>query len=127
MSERDALRAVLRVGGTVATLAGLDTVVRGARSILGEGTANAPVESELRFYSAFYVGYGLTVLRVADRADRDAAAVRAVAGTLFLAGLARAGGWAAAGRPTPLQRALLGIELVAPPVLTAWQARVARN
>lgn len=127
ISERHALRGLLRAGGIVAIGAGLDTIVRGARSVIGEGTANAAVESELRFYSAFYVAYGLAVLRVAPRADRDPAAVRAAAGTLFLAGVGRAGGWAAAGRPTPVQRALLAIELAAPPLVTAWQARVARH
>ena len=120
-----ALRAVVYVGGAVAIAAGLDTVVRGARSIPGRQVANAAVESELRFYAAFYVAYGVAVLRVAPRADRDTAAVRALAGALLLAGLARAGGWLAAGRPEPLQRGLLTIELAAPPLVTAWQSRLA--
>lgn len=47
------------------------------------------------------------------------------AGVLFLAGLARAGGWLAVGRPRPLQRALLAVELAAPPAIVAWQARLA--
>lgn len=82
------------------------------------------MESELRFYGGIYVGYGLAMLRVAPRADQDTTAVRALAGTLFLAGLARAGGWRAVGRPHRLQLALLAIELAAPPLLTAWQARL---
>jgi hypothetical protein len=51
--------------------------------------------------------------------------VRALAAALFLAGLARAGGWLAVGKPHPLQRALLVIELAAPPAMVAWQARLA--
>jgi hypothetical protein len=47
-----------------------------------------------------------------------------VAGTLFLAGVARAGGWLAAGTPDKVQRALLAIELGAPPAIVAWQARM---
>lgn len=119
------LQAALATGGVVATTAGLHTVIAGARSIAGEATANPSVESELRFYAAFYVAYGVAALRVAPRADRDAAAVRALAGSLFLAGLARAGGWLAVGRPHGLQRGLLAIELAAPPVVVAWQGRVA--
>ena len=119
------LRAIIRIGGVIATAAGLHTVIAGARSIPGQRTANPSVESELRFYAAFYLAYGVVALHVAPRADRDAAAVRALAGALFLAGLARAGGWLAVGRPHGLQRALLVIELSAPPVVVAWQGRVA--
>jgi len=71
--NRSALRAVFRVGGAVATVAGLHSVAAGARSIAGQNMANASVESELRFYAAFYVAYGLAALRVAPRADRDGA------------------------------------------------------
>lgn len=120
-----ALRAVLYLGGAVATTAGLHTAVTGGRSVPGEGLANAGLESELRFYGVFYAAYGTAVLRVAPRADHDAEAVRALAATLFVAGLARAGGWRAVGRPHPLQRALLAIELAAPPAIAACQARVA--
>jgi hypothetical protein len=125
--NRSALRAVFYAAGVVATVAGLHTVAAGAKSIAGQDVANASVESELRFYAAFYVAYGLVALRVAPRADRDSAAVRALAGALFLAGLARASGWLAAGRPHELQRGLLVIELAAPPAIVAWQARVARR
>jgi hypothetical protein len=89
--------------------------------------ANPSLESELRYYAAFYVAYGAFALHVAPRADRDTAAVRALAGALFLAGLARAGGWLAAGRPHGLQRGLLVVELAAPPLVVAWQGRVAHG
>jgi hypothetical protein len=119
-----ALRAVFRIGGVVATAAGLHTVIAGARSIAHQRTANPSLESELRFYAAFYVAYGVVALRVAPRADRDVAAVRALAAALFLAGLARAGGWLAVGRPHGLQRGLLVIELAAPPIVIAWQRQL---
>ena len=112
------------VAGTVATGAGLHTVVAGAKSLPDQDLANPSVESELRFYAAFYVAAGVVALGVAPRADRDTTAVRALAGALLLAGLARAGGWLAAGRPHGAQQALLVIELAAPPAIVAWQARV---
>jgi hypothetical protein len=124
-SSARALKALFYVAGTVATVAGLDTVIRGVRSVPRQRPGNPSIESELRFYAAFYTAYGLAVLGVAPRADRDTSAVRALSGALFVAGLARAGGWIAAGRPHPLQRFLLGIELVAPPLIVAWQARLA--
>ena len=120
------LRAAFYVGGAVATSAGLHTIVAGGRSLPGRELANPTLESELRFYAAFYVTYGLAALRVAPRADRDTAAVRALAGALFLAGLARAGGWLAVGKPPLLQRALLAIELAAPPAIVIGQAQLRR-
>jgi hypothetical protein len=123
--SRSALRAVFYVGGVLATLAGLHTAAAGARSIAGQDRANAAVERELRFYAAFCVAYGLVALWVAPRADRASAAVRAVAGALFLAGPARASGWLAVGMPHEFQRGLLVVELAAPLPIVAWQARLA--
>ena len=119
------LRAVFYVGGVIETTAGLHTVIAGAKSIPAQELANPSVESELRFYAAFYAAYGLVALRIAPRVDRDATAVRAFAGALFLAGLARAGGWLAVGPPHRRQRGLLVIELAAPPLIVLWQARLA--
>jgi hypothetical protein len=122
---RRAFRATVYAAGAVATGAGLHTILTGVRSIPG-GTAapGAAVESELRFYSAFYVAYGIAALRTAPQADRDVTGVRALAGTLLLAGLARAAAWRSAGAPNGPQRALLAIELAAPPALVAWQSRL---
>jgi hypothetical protein len=118
------LRAVLHLSGAVATAAGLHTVIAGAKSIPGEKLANPSVESELRFYAAFYLAYGIAALRVAPRAERETAAVRALAAALFVAGLARTAGWLAAGNPGRLQRGLLVVELAGPPLVVALQAQV---
>jgi hypothetical protein len=123
--QRGALRAVFYVGGLFATAAGLHTAISGAKSVLGQDLANPSLESELRFSGAIYVAYGLVALRVAPRADRDTGAVQRHLGALFLAGLARAGGWLTVGRPRGYQRGLLVIELAMPPLVVAWQARLA--
>ena len=116
------LRAMLGLGGLVATSAGLHTVAVGGRSFPPWRHANPMVESELRFYSAYYVAYGLTLLRTAARAEPDPAAGRALAGALFLGGIARAGAWLKVGRPHPFQQALLALELAIPPLILAQQA-----
>jgi hypothetical protein len=119
-----ALRASLYLGGAVATAAGLHTVAAGARSIPGEKQqASPPLESELRYYGAFYAAYGLALLRLAPRAEQEPATVRAAAGVLLVAGLARAGGWLAAGPPHPAQRVLLAIELGAPVAIASLVQR----
>lgn len=122
------MRFVLGLGGLVATAAGLDTAIRGARSIIGEPLASARLESELRFYAGIYVAYGAALLRAARRADTDtdAAEVARLATALFAGGAARAVGWARAGRPHPGQIALLAIELAGPPALVIAQRRTQR-
>lgn len=105
-------RALLALVGAVATGAGLDTVWRGARSIPGTAAvADAGIESELRFYSAFYVAYGAVLLRAAAR---DTASLRALAAPLLAGGAARAVAWARVGKPTVAQRLLLVVELAGP-------------
>ena len=99
-------------------------MVAGARSLPGlDREADPILDSELRYYAGFYMAYGLAALRVAPRADQDIRSVRALAGALFMSGLARAGGWFAKGAPHPVQRGLLAIELATPPLLIALQAR----
>jgi Domain of unknown function (DUF4345) len=122
-----ALRAGFYAGGLVATAAGLHTVIAGARSLPGKPAAGPAVDGELRFYAAFYAVYGIALLRTAPRADVDTGAVRALAGAMFLAGAGRAGGWLATGRPHPVQRALLALELALPPLAVALQSRAVRR
>src|SRR5687768_7867995 len=74
--RRRVLRATFYTGGVAATAAGLHTVLAGGRSLPGEDLGKPSVESELRFYAAFYVAYGLALLRIAPRADHEPAAVR---------------------------------------------------
>jgi len=115
---------VLALGGLVATAAGLDTAIRGARSVIGEPLASVRLESELRFYAGIYVAYGAALLRAARRTETDAGEVERLAAALFAGGTARAVGWARAGRPHPGQLALLAIELAGPPALVAAQRRM---
>lgn len=121
-----ALRGLLYLGGAVATGAGADTAIRGARSLPGKPGSNPAIESELRYYGAFYAAFGIHALRLAARAERDPAGVRAVAAVVFAGGVARARGWLREGAPNAGQIALLAIELSAPPVVAALQARAGR-
>ncbi len=123
-SSRRALRAVLYAGGTLATVTGFHTAATGARSLPGQEPANPVIESELRFFAAIYVAFGLTALRVAPHADREPERVRALMAAILLAGLARAGAWRATGKPHPGQRLLLAVELTLPPAVAALQRRV---
>lgn len=119
------LRRALHACGCVATAAGLRTVLAGGRSVPPYRHVDPRIDSELRFYAAFYVAYGLTLLRLAGSADRDARTLRALSAPLFLAGLARTAAWAQVGRPHPGQQVLLALELALPPLALAEQKRAA--
>jgi hypothetical protein len=116
---------VLTVGGAVAVATGIFGIATGADGVPGDDAASASVESELRFLYVFWAAYGLALIRVAPRAVGEAWAVRALALVLFAAGLARAVAWLDGGRPHGLFVALMIVELVLPPVIVAWQARLA--
>jgi hypothetical protein len=123
-SSISALRGLCYAGGAVATAAGLHSMLTGAGSVPGGQAARAPVDSELRYYGAFYAAFGLALLRTAPRAEREPAAIRALAATVFAGGIARARGLSF-GRPHPAQLGLLTAELTAPPALLVLQARAA--
>ena len=119
------LRGLLYAGGALATTAGLHTLLTGGKSFPPWRHADPLLESELRYYGGFYAAFGLHVLRTAPRADRDPDAVRAIAATVFVSGLGRARGWAKVGKPHPLQRLLLALELGLPLLMVAGQGRAA--
>lgn len=85
----------------------------------------ASEESEFRFFAAFWIAYGVAALWVAPRVDRETTAVRALALALFAGGLARGMAWIAAGPPHALFIALMGLELLIPPLAIWWHNRVA--
>ena len=127
MADRvNRLRTLLRIAGAVPIAAGLHTLVAGGRSVPPWRPAGAMVESELRYYSAFYVAYGATALRAAAQEELEPAVVKGLAAALFLGGVGRGAAWLSAGAPHPLQRALLALELTVP-VLIAAEAGAIRH
>jgi uncharacterized protein DUF4345 len=121
------LQLLLALTGTVAIVTGVFGVVTGGDGIPGEGSSDASVESELRFLYVFWIGYGLAMLYVVSQVETATLAVRALAAILFAAGLARAFAWIDAGRPDALFAVLMVAELVLPPLMVVWQARLASS
>lgn len=118
------LQALLTVVGLVAVATGLFAVLTGAAGMPGENEASASVESELRFFAAFWFAYGVVALRTAPRVGVETTVVRALALALFVAGMARAAAWIAVGRPHALFVGLMIVELIGPPLVVVWQARL---
>ena len=122
----DALRRTLYLLGVIPILAGASTVLLGADSVIGAGDASPNLESELRFYSVWWIGAGLFLIWLAPRVEQRTLETRVFCGLLFLGGLSRVLAALATDWPSAGQIVLMAIELTLAIVLAAWQARVAQ-
>ncbi|MCA1726915.1 MAG: DUF4345 domain-containing protein [Actinobacteria bacterium] len=92
---RRGLQIILALLGVVATVFGLVSVFGGADAVLGSGGASADVDSELRFYAAWYVVAGVltggrsAILDGRDRTHRSPRAGRRARGDRPRAGARR--------------------------------------
>lgn len=118
-------RAVVVVAIVAMTTGALSVALGSAIVPGGDGTA-ASVESELRFYAAWWFGAGLLLLHLAPRLDERVAEFRGVCAVLFVGGVARALGIAHAGAPHWSLLVLMALELLLPPLLVFWHLRTAR-
>jgi hypothetical protein len=123
---RTALRTLLAALGTIAFVAGLVTVFTGTGGMPGDNPTTPNVESELRFYSTFWTGFGVLALYAARRPERETMLLRGLSVFLFLGGIARIFAWLASDRPDPQFLVLMGLELTLP-VFIVWAQTRVRN
>ena len=120
------LRRTLYVVAVIPVVAGAATVALGADSVPDAGDPSPSLESELRFYSVWWIGAGLFLMWLAPRVERRTLELRVFCALLFLAGLSRVFAALATDWPSRGQIILMVVELVLPIVFVVWQARVAR-
>src|SRR5687767_393150 len=118
---------MLYVLAVIPILTGAWTVALGAESVLGAGDASPNLESELRFYSVWWIGAGLFLLWLAPRVAERTLEVRVFSALLFFSGVSRLLAALDTDWPSKGQLMLLGLELVLPIVLVGWQAGIARR
>ena len=119
------LRRTLYVLAVVPVVAGAATVLFGGDSILGADEASASIESELRFYSVWWIGAGLFLAWLAPRVHERTRELRVFCALLFLSGLSRVFAILDTDWPTTGQVVLMALEFTLPVVLVVWQASVA--
>jgi hypothetical protein len=122
--DRAGLQAALRAIGVVAVVAGARGMLLGAREA-GDGAAAASVDSEYRFYAAWYHVMGYLLLRAARSPEVEPAVVRACAGGFFAAACARLLSRRSLGPPRRSQTLLTAAELALAAGLPLWRARAA--
>ena len=127
MTSRKVFQLLLVVLGTVALVAGGLGVVFGAAVIPGSPDAAPSVDSELRFFAAWYVAAAVAIFRAARNPEESRDAIRLVGAAFFLAASGRLISLVVVGRPHVQFIILMVIEFLLPIVLIPWQAAVARG
>ena len=121
------MSTALRILAIVPVATGLSSLVLGSSIIPGGEGTGASVESELRFYSAFWVGFGLYLWTLAPDVAHRGTELRIASAVLVLGAAGRALAIADVGRPHTWFIVLMALEVLIPAVLVPWQARVARQ
>ena len=121
------LRRTLYAVAVIPIVAGAATVTLGADSVPGAGSPSPSLESELRFYSVWWIGAGLFLIWLAPRVERRTLELRVFCALLFLAGLSRVFAAIATDWPSRGQIILMVLEFVLPIVFVLWQAAVVRR
>jgi hypothetical protein len=122
---RRGLQVLLAVVGAVAVVAGIYAVLFGADRVVGTTDISANVDSEFRFYAAWYVIAGALLLGALRAVERERRIIRVVAAGFFLGACGRVLSIIATGTPSRLYIALMVTEFVLPAVIVPWQAVVA--
>jgi hypothetical protein len=117
MTGRRVARALVGLLGVVAITTGAVVFLGGPEAGTDGSPVPASVDTEFRFFSAFWIGLGVFALRTALRGPVPQGTLAAVTGALFLGGVGRILSLADAGRPHALFLVLMAIELAAPAVL----------
>jgi Domain of unknown function (DUF4345) len=123
-SSRRGLQALLSALGAVAVVSGTLSVLFGAGIILDSGAYSPSVDSEVRFYAAWYAAAGALVLRAVPRVESEGRVIRMVGVVFFVAGCARLLSLVFVGRPHALFMVLMVVEIALPLVILPWQAQV---
>lgn len=124
---RRGLQVVLVVGGLVAITTGLVAIIGGADTFPGSPSMENPADNEGRFLNAFWIAFGVALLWVAPRVERETTLIRFLAAALFLGGLARVISIIDVGEPADMQYVLMGIELTLAPLVVVWQTLLGRS
>lgn len=124
-SSRRGLRLLLTAFGVVAVAFGAISILFGAGAVLGHGAASASVDSELRFYAAWYVVAGWLALRAAREPEREAFLIRVLCAGLLVGAGGRLISLGVSGRPHPAFMVLLALELLVP-AMALWLQRSIR-
>ena len=122
-----ALQAVWSALGVVALAFGLLSVFTGADTLPGIETVSPTVDSELRYYAAWYAAAGVAVLWSARAIESRGLVIRLVCAALFVGACGRLISLLTVGTPHVLSLVLMGLEFAIPVIVLPWHAALTRG
>jgi hypothetical protein len=125
--SRLGLQVLLGVVGVVAVVAGGSAVISGAAQVIGGEGFSVNVDSEFRFFAAWYVIAGVLLLRAIPDIEQHGRIVCTVAAGFVLAACGRLISIVSVGTPDRWYVLLTVVELVLPLVIIPWQLHLSRR
>jgi len=108
-------KVILYLISVVALLTGLNALIGGVAAIPGyQGVFDATVDNEIRFFSVFWIGFGLVCFSTARALDANRRFIPYIASLFFLSGVGRLLSLTLVGRPVLPLVAVMVLELTVP-------------
>ena len=122
--SRRALQIVTGLLGAIPIATGLIGLL-GVRDPLLVRCVPISLDSNLRFYSGLWLGFGIAMYSILPSIERQTVLFRAFWGAIFLGGLGRFVSTVGVGAPPAPFLAVIALELVGAPFFILWQRQVA--
>ncbi|QVQ54314.1 DUF4345 domain-containing protein [Spiractinospora alimapuensis] len=116
---RGVVRAVLAGTGVLGLTTGSLIAARGGAALPGGRECGPSEESAMRFYAVWWALGGAVMLNAARSESPNPVVANTAAGAIFVGGLARLGAAWKTGWPHPFFRAMIAMEMLAPPAFVA--------
>jgi hypothetical protein len=124
---RLAFQAFLVVFGVVAIGISLLHLAVGPTAIIGGVPVNPTMDGEDRFFAGLFLCFGAAVVWCARGVQHKRIYVNVLAAAFFAGGIGRLLAMISVGAPHPFYVAMLGVELVLPPLMVLAAKRVAET
>ena len=106
----------LVVFGVVCAGIALVHLLFGTSTIIGGGSVNATIDSDMRFYAVLFLAFGLAFVWCAQDVENRGDPINLLGLIFFVGGLARLLAWAATGTPNWFYILMIPVELAIPVV-----------
>ena len=117
------LRIMVFIFGAVCCVIALTHIAIGPSSIPGSVPVNATMDSEDRFYSVMFGGFGAALIWCSRDLAARGGVFKALMLVFFLGGVARVISAAQVGMPNVIFQILWALELLLPPIFWLWWSR----
>ena len=120
---QNALKILIAIFGLVCIAISLMHIAIGPSAIPGSVTVNATMDSEDRFYSTMFLGFGAALVWCSQNLKERAGVFNFLLLVFFLGGCARIVSAIQVGPPNLFFQIMWALELILPPVFWWWHRK----